>query len=239
MKLFCYDTVSSTSDLARELAKEGAPHLTAVLARSQTVGRGRQGRVFLSPEGGTYVSIVLRPRLSPADYGLITPLAAVALHKALFALTGIDTAIKWVNDLLYHGKKVAGILAESGRDATGAPFVILGIGVNTGPVLPSEITDIAATVPFGDPKALATRVTEELSLLLDSLPAVDWLTYYKSHAAMLGSPITVMAGGSVRTATALDVLADGALLVAYENGEREALRGGEITVRPLAPSDGM
>ena len=110
------------------------------------------------------MSTVLRPEMSRADYMQITPVAAVAVHRALLNVTGPVTQIKWINDLLLEGKKVCGILAESGFDEKGEPFVVLGIGINTAPVdFPPELRETATVIPCDDLTALAGAILAELS----------------------------------------------------------------------------
>ena len=107
----------STNRVAKELARSGAPHGSWVLAKRQTAGRGRLDRSFYSPEGGVYLSVILRPDIPPEDLVLITPMAATAVRNAVHGLTGIELGIKWVNDLYLGDKKVGGILCEVVDDA--------------------------------------------------------------------------------------------------------------------------
>lgn len=232
MELHVYESLPSTNRTAHEAALGGAREFYTVVAREQTAGRGRLTRSFYSPVGGTYFSTVLRPTLSITDFGRITPVAAVAVHRALLDLTGVKTEIKWVNDLLLDGKKVCGILAESGTDRNGKPFVILGIGINTAKVtFPDELRDKADFVPYHDSIALIKAILNELAFYEQSIKAGNWLSYYSSHCAFLGEDITVIKEEKIRHGTALDILEDGALRVRFENGSIEELRGGEISLR--------
>ena len=106
------EETDSTNRVAKELARQGAKHGTAVLARRQSAGRGRMERRFFSPEGGLYLSVILRPDIPPEDLPLMTPMAATAVWRAVEKLTGICLGIKWVNDLYLGDKKVCGILCE-------------------------------------------------------------------------------------------------------------------------------
>jgi BirA family biotin operon repressor/biotin-[acetyl-CoA-carboxylase] ligase len=130
-----FETVPSTNDIAKGLALQGAAHGTAVLAGEQTRGRGTKGRVWHSPPGlGLYASFILRgpgggavpfPHLIPLAMGLA---AAAAVREA----GGVETALKWPNDILHDGKKLGGVLSEAVSGAAGGDFVIVGIGLNTG-----------------------------------------------------------------------------------------------------------
>jgi BirA family biotin operon repressor/biotin-[acetyl-CoA-carboxylase] ligase len=128
-----YDTVGSTNDEARQLAREGASEGTLVWAAAQSAGRGRRGHLWLSPPGNLYLSMVLRPEAPPANAPQLGFVAALALGDALEQLAGpgLQLRYKWPNDLLANGSKLAGILLESEMAAGGGlDFVILGIGVN-------------------------------------------------------------------------------------------------------------
>ncbi len=232
MELHYFDTLPSTSKTAAVAAAEGAGHLYTVVAATQSAGRGRLQRSFHSPRGGLYFSTVLRTSLTPAAYGAITPYAALAVHRAILRVCGVRTEIKWVNDLLLDGKKLCGILAESGVDRMGAPYVILGIGINTGSeALPAELRDIACSLPFEDKDCLLHAVLAELSDVEHALQVGSWLAEYRAASAVLGREITVIKNDERRLAYAEDILPSGALLVRYSDTEREALCVGEISLR--------
>ena len=124
------EELESTSLRLRELAEAGAEGGTVLLADRQTGGRGRQGRSFLPPEGGLYLSVLLRPDCGAEHCTELTALAAVAVQRAVKAVTGVFAGIKWPNDLLLGEKKLCGILTELRVDKEGRPQVILGIGLN-------------------------------------------------------------------------------------------------------------
>lgn len=232
MKLEVYESLPSTNRTAYEAALAGAEQFYTVVAKAQTAGRGRLSRSFFSPVGGTYFSTVLRPSFSIGQYGRITPVAAVAIHRALLCLTGIKAQIKWVNDLLLDGKKVCGILAESGVDQGGKPFVILGVGINTAEVnFPSELRSQAAYISYHDPIALVQKILGELSCYEQMIQDGSWHAYYRAHCAFLGEPVLVIRDDKIRSAIALDILEDGALRVDFGNGDTQELRGGEISLR--------
>jgi BirA family biotin operon repressor/biotin-[acetyl-CoA-carboxylase] ligase len=132
-RLVCYDSVGSTNDEARHLARDGAEEDTVVWALEQTHGRGRRGRVWVSPRGNLYASLILRPDCPPLQAAQLGFVAAIAIGSALGTilprLNGLS--YKWPNDVLVNGRKIAGILLESEIIAADKPtFLILGIGVN-------------------------------------------------------------------------------------------------------------
>ena len=141
-----FDSIDSTNTEALKQARTGADEGLCILARQQTAGRGRQGRIWTSPQdAGLYLSIVLRPRLDAKHLPLITLAAAVAVFDTL-AQIGIEADIKWPNDILVNEKKICGILAETSETERGFA-VIVGVGINlTSQNFPSELTDTATSL---------------------------------------------------------------------------------------------
>ena len=235
MEIHFYEELPSTNRTAAEAARAGAEEFYTVVARSQTEGRGRMDRRFFSPAGGTYFSTVLCPRFGLECFGQITPVAAVAVHRALVNVCGVIAGIKWVNDLLLDGKKICGILAESGIDQNGAPYVVLGIGINTAEVdFPPELCEIAGCIPCRDTVGLIGAVLAELSQYEDLVLHGGWQDDYRRHCVCLGHIVEVIKQGNIRPAYAHDVTLDGGLQVEYEDGSKEILRGGEISLRLTA-----
>ncbi|HDZ91704.1 MAG: biotin--[acetyl-CoA-carboxylase] ligase [Deltaproteobacteria bacterium] len=138
----------STNARARELADQGAPEGTLVVAESQTKGRGRKGRSWFSPPGtGIYASLILRPDLSPDEAPRITFVTAISAAEALLSLTLLDVAIKWPNDILIKEKKVAGILTEISAEMDVIDYMVVGLGMNVNnPHLPHDIAERATSV---------------------------------------------------------------------------------------------
>ena len=234
MEIRYYHRLPSTNDAASLAAREGAAEFYTVVAKEQSGGRGRLGRQFFSPAGGTYFSTVLRPTFPISMYGRITPFAAVAVHRALRPFADGRLEIKWVNDILLNRKKVCGILAESGVDAFGVPFVVLGIGINTGSAdFPPALSQIAAVIPVADQKALIERILAELSDYDSAVRRASFVAEYRSNAAFLGETVRVIEGECSYLATALDITEDGALLVKLPDGSARELHGGEISLRTV------
>lgn len=232
MEIVYYESLGSTNETAKAAARAGADAFYTVAAGMQTAGRGRMERRFLSPVGGTYFSTVLRPSFDRAYYGAITPFAALAVWRAVNELCGISLDIKWVNDLLLQGKKVCGILAEAGEDQNGKPFVVLGIGINTGSeALPAELADIATNLPYGDPKLMIERILFYLGSFEAEIKADAWLPAYRARLACLGKRVLVIKRESAKPALVLDVAPLGGLAVCYDDGTKETLTGGEISLR--------
>lgn len=131
--IYTYKLVSSTNDVAKTLALNGAKHGTVIISEEQSAGKGRLGRVFYSPANtGIYMSIILRPNLTAMDSVLITTSASVAICNAIQKVTGIECQIKWINDIYLNNKKVGGILTEASTNFESGTidYLILGIGLN-------------------------------------------------------------------------------------------------------------
>src|SRR3989338_5397995 len=141
-KIFSREAISSTMDEAFELGVKGTEEGTLVCAESQTKGRGRMGRSWVSPKGkGIYMSVILRPQLSPNEIPKLTLLTAVAVAEAIYKIAGLKVAIKWPNDILVGTKKLGGILTEMSAEIDRIKFVVVGIGMNvntTASQLPPE-----------------------------------------------------------------------------------------------------
>src|SRR5512141_155286 len=154
--LHWFEEVGSTNDVAKELADEGAAHGEVVVAESQTAGRGRRGRAWASPPGrNLYVSVVLRPELPPSRAAELTLLASVAVCQAV-RQAGVTAGIKWPNDLVSRGRKLAGILTELAADPDRVQWVVLGIGINVNlrlEDLPDDLRPIATSLAIarGEP----------------------------------------------------------------------------------------
>lgn len=161
-RLVMLDEVGSTNDEALALGRSGAPHGTAVAARNQTAGRGRRGHVWESPRGNLYLSVVLRPAVGPAR------LPGLAAACGLGALSVSNEAqLKWPNDLMARGRKLAGILVEAARDSAGEAFAVCGIGVNL-EIAPRgvgaiSLAELGAAPPFSAvAKSLRSAIVERV-----------------------------------------------------------------------------
>lgn len=242
--IYRYNTLDSTNDQCRRLAAEGAES-AVVVADCQTAGRGRMGRRFQSPpELGLYLSVLWRTGLCTDTLPMVTPLAAVAVCRAIESVCSLRCGIKWPNDLVLGGRKVCGILTESAFRPDGTPdWVIVGIGVNVSQTAADFSPDVAAIATSlrtqaGHPvsrDALAQALTGELAELHDHiLPTPSlWREDYRARCVTLGQAVQLHSGGAVRPALAEDIDARYGLVVRYDNGVTETLYGGEVSVRGL------
>ena len=239
------DETASTNTYAKQLALEGAEHGTAVMADTQTAGRGRMDRSFHSPKGkGLYLSVVLRPKAPLQRLMCVTALAGVAVCDAVETVCGLRPGMKWPNDPVLGGRKICGILTELVTPPEGSPVVILGIGVNvlhTEEDFPPELRPIASSLAMEvgrpvDRLQLAAEVLRRLEETDAALNSGDWgeaLHRYRRDCVHLGKRIRLMGPGGPETVTALDVDERFGLVVLKENGEKTTVRSGEISVRGL------
>jgi BirA family transcriptional regulator, biotin operon repressor / biotin---[acetyl-CoA-carboxylase] ligase len=236
-------TIDSTNTCAARLAREGASEGTTVIADSQSGGKGRLGRSWVSPPGvNLYLSVILRPPVSTAVAPQLNLLAAIAVADAVSETTRLSPAIKWPNDILVAEKKVCGILAEMQTDTGGLRAVIVGIGVNINAPLstfPEELRDKASSLLITGGQTI-DRSTFTASLLTHLEKSyVLWLqegfstlhSRWERYAAhLLGTRIRVAAPEGTVVGTVLGLDQDGALLVQGDNGEQHRLLAGDVTV---------
>ncbi len=236
-----FESLPSTNTELARLASEGAAEGVSVVADEQTAGRGRLQRAWSSPRGaGLYFSILLRPTIPQNYWPLITFMAAIAVGDALREAAGLETDIKWPNDLLSGERKICGILAEA-MDTPGGRAVILGIGINlTQSAFPPELANVATSVS----EAIGRAADREqiLAALLDALSRwysmldepgriVDAWSNRSSYA--IGRLVQVSNGDDVWQGTTCGVEPDGALRLRTSNSEIKLVRAGDVySVRP-------
>lgn len=230
------DVTDSTNEHLKRLAADGADDFTCLFARSQTSGKGRRGRCFHSPDGGIYMSILLK-KLPPSSELLITTAAALALRRAILGVFGVDCGIKWVNDLYFRGKKVCGILAESvifGDEK----FTVVGIGINvTTPQggFAKDIKDIAGAISERaddeQKNRLVTAILNEFYEIYAHLPDNGFIDEYRRHSILIGRRVFRISGDDARECEVLDIDSLGGLRVRYDGGEEEVLRTGEVSIK--------
>ncbi|MCI8525075.1 MAG: biotin--[acetyl-CoA-carboxylase] ligase [Oscillospiraceae bacterium] len=239
-------SVDSTNNALRQLADQGAPHGTVVIAEQQTAGKGRLGRRFASPAGvGLYLSVLLRLNAPPMALMHLTAAAAEAAVEAVEAAAGIRPGIKWTNDLVLNRRKCAGILTELSLQAESGlvDYAIVGIGTNcnhSGGDFPEEVRPMAISLREAagrpvDRCAYAAALIGQLwrmdAELLTEKKA--WMTRYAADCITVGQDVKVVRGRTERPAHADGLDENAALLVTYEDGTKEAVTSGEVSVRGM------
>ena len=236
-----FDSIDSTNTQAKLLAAQGAPHGTVLIADHQTGGRGRLGRTFLSPAGtGVYLSVILRPQCPPAQLMHLTCAAAVAACDAVEEAVGFRPGIKWTNDLVHGSRKLAGILTELGMGPGGlVDWAVIGVGINClqreedfDPAIRSFAGSLAMFAPCDRAAVAAAMIRSLRSMDLTRKEAI--MDAYRHSCITLGKEVSLLrADDKPRHGRAVDITADGALVVEFAPNVAEIINSGEISIRGM------
>ncbi len=237
-----FQQTTSTNDVIEKLARDGVKEGVVVFAESQTQGRGRLGRKWLSPAGkGLWFSVLLRPALRPQETTQLTVASATALRRAIHAQTGLEPEIKWPNDVLVRGRKVAGILTELNAELDQVKYVILGMGVdvNLGPgEFPADLRQHATSLKaeLGEPVSradLAIAILRDLDADYQRIASGQFAAVaeeWEAHGTTLGHEVVIRLGERQIRGRAESLGEDGALLVRTDHGHLERIVGGDVTL---------
>ncbi len=235
-RIISYNLTDSTNDLAYKLGESKEKEGTVIFAERQSKGKGRLERRWLSPEGGIYFSVILRPDITPSESSKVTIMAAVAVNKAIKNETGVISQIKWPNDILVKGQKVSGILTEMKGELDKVSFIVLGIGINVN-------TDISKLPPHSTSlkKEAGQEALSRINLARTILKELD--TYYekikkgefeiireewKKMSYMIGKRVKISYHNRDIEGYALDMDSDGALLIRKDHGFIERILSGDV-----------
>ena len=230
-RIYYFPQIGSTMDAARELAKKGAGEGIIVIAEVQTRGRGRLSREWLSPEGGIYFTIILRPKISPAYAPRVNLMAATAVAATIKKLFGLRAELKWPNDVLIAGKKVCGILAEMDAEMDVVNCVNVGIGINANTSIPqfertvTSLRDVLGRVISR--KEFLTALLVEIERRLPSLMKADLLEEWKKLSATLNRDVRISSLGEEVIGQAIDIDANGALILKSKDGSLRTVLVGD------------
>ncbi len=232
-----YQSTDSTMDDVAEWSDAGAEEGSVVVAETQTASRGRMGRRWISDEGNLYFSVLFRPEADALP--LLSPLAGVAVARSIRQVAGVYPTIKWPNDIMIDGRKVAGILAESALSGSQIQHAVVGIGVNVALDV-SAAPEIAATATSlnhasgleTDRAELLRRILQHMDALYLDLrrgrsPIAEWRRWLDT----LGQRVTVTHHGATETGLAEAIDEHGNLLLRTDAGELLTLTAGDITLR--------
>lgn len=230
--VYAFAETGSTMEDARALAAEGAPEGTLVYAARQAQGRGRLGRVWESPEGGAYFSIILRPKRPAADIPQLSLVAGLAAVEGLRQLARVYPSIRWPNDVLIDGKKLAGILVEARHGG-----VIVGVGINVA-TKPSDLPETAVALaavakPCPHPHQVTGAFWRRLSIWYDIWAREGFgpvRAALRPWMGLFGQPVHVTAGSQQFEGTAADLDESGRLVVRLDSGVLRAFEMGEVTL---------
>lgn len=235
-----YEEVASTQDIAGKLARQGAEEGTVVIAEKQTGGRGRQGRSWISPDGGLQLSIILRPNLEPARVIPLPLVAGVAVARAIKKVTTLQPKLKWPNDIIIARKKVGGILTETSTRKGKIDHTVVGIGLNVNTarsLFPEAIRETATSLAEESGRNIAPL--ELLQCLFGEFEVlyIEFLAggfdkireQWKAMSNTIGSQVKVDSGGAEIAGEALDIDSEGFLLLRRGNGNVERVISGDVS----------
>lgn len=236
---------TSTNDVIEKLARDGVKEGAVAFAESQTKGRGRLGRKWMSPTGkGLWFSLLLRPDLHPQQTTQLTVATATALRRAIQVHAGVTPDIKWPNDILLNGRKVAGILTELSAELDHIKYVIIGVGidVNQGAGdFPAELRSVATSLKLESGKmlsraSLAVEVLRQLDHDYHRLVSGQFQEIaeeWEEHCTTLGQTVVIRIGDRRIRGRAESLSDDGALLLRSEHGHLETIMGGDVSIEKV------
>jgi len=233
--------LTSTNEIAKELALRGAREGMVVVAETQTEGKGRLKRKWISPVGGVWFSIILRPRVEPRHASKLTLMASVAVAKTINKLFPLKAEIKWPNDVLIKRKKVCGILTEANTKGETLEFVVIGIGINANfnlDELPLSLRGSSTTLREElkreiDRESLLCALLEETESYYNLFTNAKFdtvLTEWRTLAGFLGSYVEVGSHGEKIRGRAVDIDEDGALMVKLKDRTLRRVASGDVTL---------
>lgn len=244
-KVYVYDSLDSTNDMAKKMASQGAEEGTIITAERQLKGKGRLGRSWVSdPGAGIWFSVVFRPQIKPYHASRLTFVIAVAVCKALRKSTGLPIMIKWPNDLLLEKKKICGILTELSAEIDQINYIVAGIGVNVNQGkedFPPEIRDTAGSLAGLSGHTyrrtpILTAILKELEehylmFLKGEFPQI--VNLWREMSCTLGNEVYVSSKEEQFFGFALDVNEEGHLLVKTKDGKIRQVMAGDVSLRRL------
>jgi BirA family biotin operon repressor/biotin-[acetyl-CoA-carboxylase] ligase len=235
-----FEQTTSTNDIAARLAQDGVKEGAVIFAESQSKGRGRLGRNWMSPpRKGLWFSILLRPNMRPQAATQLTVAAATALVRAIQQQTEIEPEIKWPNDILIGGKKVAGILTELTAELERVKDIVLGIGVDVNiDEFPADLRKIATSLKIEngshvDRPALAAAMLRELDRDYARICAGEFAEVaeeWQERCTTIGQEVSIRLGDRVVRGMAESLDSEGAMLLRTEHGHLERIIGGDVTI---------
>lgn len=245
LDVYFFNEIDSTNNYCKLLASKDKNRNALVVSNKQLNGRGRLGRVFESPEGGIYFSLLLNTKKSSADNLLVTSVASIAVSRAIKKVCNIDTKIKWVNDIYLNDKKVCGILTEGiidmevGRIAS----MVVGIGINFATpkkAFAPELASILTSLYDGDSEIpldvsmnkLVVTVIDELLIIWNNIEDRSFLEEYRKRSNVINKYVNIIRDGKCESAYVESINDSAHLIVKLDNsGELVELGTGEITLR--------
>lgn len=237
-----FDETDSTNTAVKRAAEASAPHGTLVVADYQSMGKGRRGKGWSAPHGaGLWMSILLRPELHPSTASMLTLVAAMAVADGIRQVSGVETEIKWPNDIVCHGKKLCGILTEMSTELDCINYVVTGIGINTNvKEFPEDIKDIATSLSLENgvqsirshlAGAVMKSYERYYDIFIQTCDMSGLREEYNRCLVNMGRIVRVLQPGGEYSGTSLGINDVGELLVRTEDGQIHEVLSGEVSVR--------
>jgi BirA family transcriptional regulator, biotin operon repressor / biotin---[acetyl-CoA-carboxylase] ligase len=230
-KIHYFDAVDSTMNIARDLARNQCPHFTVVIAGRQEKGKGRLKRTWRSSEGGIYFTIVIRPDIPAALSSRVNFAASMVLAQTLHSRFDVHAAVKWPNDILVDGKKLAGILSEMDAETDRVNFINIGIGINVNnDPTPYEPTAVSLKQILGKPverRELLKAFLDVFEHAIDDANLVNVVSQWKRYTQTLNRPVKIVTTREVAQGLAVDVDDDGALILKLPDGSLKRIIYGD------------
>jgi BirA family biotin operon repressor/biotin-[acetyl-CoA-carboxylase] ligase len=241
-EIYYFQKLSSTNTVAKEHAEKGAKEGTIIVAETQTQGRGRLNKRWISPKGGVWLSVILRAKIAAEEAPRITLITSVAIAKTLHRLYGLKTGIKWPNDVLIDGKKICGILTEALTNGKNVKMIVVGIGINANFNLSALREDLQTTATtlkevlkkHVDREKLICVLLKEFEECYELFREKKFkilLEEWREMAGFLGKKIEVKSFEENWLGRAIDIDESGALIVELENNEKKRVLCGDVTVQ--------
>lgn len=242
-------TIGSTNQEAKRFAADGEPEGAIVVAEQQTAGRGRLSRQWFSPKtGGIWFSVILRPGVQPAEAAKFTFLGAVAVANAIRLATGLAVEIKWPNDIHYQGRKLVGILTELNAEWDAINYIVMGVGINVNiaaDAFPAELRESATSLQreTGETvsrQQLLCHILEQFETLYNDVKTGGFASVFTAWRGMnctLGREVCVSSAHQRLVGVAVDIDDDGALIIRKQDGGRERVVAGDVTLRGMKGTD--
>ncbi len=243
-QVYCYDEVSSTNTVAKRLADEGKAEGTLIVSDKQNQGKGRRGRSWVSQKGtGVFMTVILKPQMKPAYAPMLTLVAALAVNDAIANLTGLETKIKWPNDIVVNKKNVCGILTELSAEVDYINYIVVGIGINVSTRdFKEELSDKATSILLESDKSISraqliAKTMEYLEGYYEQfLKTHDLSEIKEAYTKVLinkDQAVKIVSEEDSYTGIARGITEEGHLLVEKENHELVKVYAGEVSVRGL------
>ena len=237
-----YDEIDSTNNRAKEAGDNKAPHGTLFVADMQVAGKGRRGRVWQSPAGSSiYMTILLYPEISPLKAPQLTLVMAIAVAEGIKEVTGLDTKIKWPNDIVVNGRKICGILTEMSTEIDYINHVVIGAGINVNQDdFPEDIRKTASSLKMEFGKqvkrseliaAIMKSFEKDYEIFVKTEDLSGLQELYNSMLVNLDRDVKVLEPGNEYEAHALGINKTGELIVRTAEGEEKEIYAGEVSVR--------